>query len=208
MLSISLRARHHDFDQFRLRSCRLHIIRLLYLHKSSRNACPYCCYQFCNHNPGGIESGSQTPAPSITASPTPSPSPSPSPKTPIGAIVGGVVGGLAILIAAAFGIFFLLQRKRSNAQTHAAGDPVLHPQQPQPYMQQPIKMDAVYISTDSKATHMGHPQPMSLPFPTSPPTSPPMSPVPPYVAEAAAVPAVHSHSPPPSGMPGYFHEAP
>jgi hypothetical protein len=42
-------------------------------------------------------------------------------KTNIGAIVGGVVGGLVVLGAIAFGIIFLLLRKRKQNQNNAAG---------------------------------------------------------------------------------------
>ncbi|WVQ78089.1 hypothetical protein IAT38_000170 [Cryptococcus sp. DSM 104549] len=39
-------------------------------------------------------------------------------NTPVGAIVGGIVGGAAIIALAAFGIFFLLRRRRAPDEKH------------------------------------------------------------------------------------------
>jgi hypothetical protein len=71
-------------------------------------------------------------------------------------------------------------------------------------MQQPMKTESVYVSTDPKAGPMSTAQHMNPHYSMSPP----MSPVPPYMPEgtpAHAMPPQHLGNP---GMPQNVYEAP
>ncbi|KAN0095990.1 hypothetical protein V8E51_014795 [Hyaloscypha variabilis] len=124
--------------------------------------------------------------PTASASPTTTPTPSPTPvifsttstsasstptpthnssSTPVGAIVGGTIGGVAVLIAIAFGIFFILRsRKKNNAP------PSSEMQQGQFSPQSPT---AGYGQNQpgNKQYYQGQASPVS---PYSPPGSPPI----------------------------------
>lgn len=147
---------------------------------------------------------------SQTASPTETTStvePEPKKKTNIGAIVGGVVGGLVVLGALAFGIIFLILRKRKSKQNAAnsnaavgANQPMMGPApgvteykpqpggypSPAPGYPSPQPAAAGYYNNETKPQF--HQQQMGVPGQEINPYSPPTSPAPQYTGPAPVQP--------------------